>query len=118
MIRRFPLFAASLLVCFVARGVFAQSADLSVTLTGPSTIFANYDTATPTVSFTIANAGPATVPNLTMDFSPGLSVSIPGFTCGTVTDRVRCTTSSFPVTSVQGTGSMQLQQPANGMVVT
>ena len=107
MIRRFALLAASLLVCSFARGVFAQSADLSVTLSGPSTIFANYDTATATVSLSVTNAGPTTVQDATIDFSPGLSVNLPNFTCTTVTNHTRCTTSSLPPTTVQGTGSLQ-----------
>src|SRR4051794_4803601 len=107
MTRRLPLLAVSLLVCFFARGGFAQSADVSVTLTGPSTVFAHYDTATPTVTVSIANAGPVPAQNLAIDFSPGVAVSITGFDCATATNHTRCTTASFPVTTAQGTGSIQ-----------
>src|SRR5690349_10140354 len=106
------LFAAALFVCFITPGAYAQKADLSVTVTGPATVAANYDTATPTVTFSIANAGPSTVTDATVDFSPGLQVTLPNFTCATLTDHVRCTTASFPPSTVQGSGSMQLQQPA------
>lgn len=109
----------AVLLAVVSLRAHAQSADLSVTLTGPATVFADYDTATPTVSFSITNAGPTTVPDLTVDFSPGLGVNLlPFFTCETVTNHVRCTTSSFPPTTVQGTGAMHLQQPADGTVAT
>jgi|GEM_PF-3687857 len=116
MVRR-SLFAAAFFVCFVAPRAFAQAADLSVSVNGPSTILANYDTATATVTFTVTNAGPATVTDAAVDFSPGLLVNLPSFNCATVTDHVRCTTSSFPPTTVQGSGSMVVQQPAADTLV-
>jgi hypothetical protein len=111
MVRR-SLCAAALFVCFVAPGAYAQGADLSVSVNGPSTVLANYDTATATVTFTITNSGPATVTDAMVDFSPGLLVNLPKFTCATIIDHVRCTTSSFPPITVQGSGSMDVQQPA------
>jgi uncharacterized repeat protein (TIGR01451 family) len=118
MIRRLSLLAAALLLCFLAPALFAQSADVSVSLTAPSTTFAHYDSATPTILVTVKNSGPATAANVVIDFSPGLSVNLQLFNCQTVTDHVRCTSSAFPVTTVQTSGSMQIQQATLGMVVT
>ncbi|HEV8435208.1 MAG TPA: DUF11 domain-containing protein [Thermoanaerobaculia bacterium] len=118
MIRRFPVLSASLLVCVLTPAVFAQSADLAVGLLGPPTIFANYDTATAIVAISIINFGPATVQDATIDFDPGLVINIPNFTCATATNHTRCTSSSFPPSEIRATGSMQVQQPANGTVVT
>jgi uncharacterized repeat protein (TIGR01451 family) len=120
MIRRLPLLAASLVVCFLARGVFAQSADLSVTLSGPPTVVAQNDTAILPVTISITNSGPATAQNVVVDFSPGplTNVDVPSFNCATFTDHVRCTASQFAPNTVQVTATIFLDQAANGTVVT
>lgn len=120
MVRR-SLFAASLLACLVAPAAYSQIsqvADLSVSISAPASVVANVDIATATATFSITNAGPATVPDATVDFSPGLVVDLPGFTCATVTDHVRCTSASFPPGTVKGSGSIALQSPTDGTIVT
>jgi hypothetical protein len=107
-----------LFVCFVVPAAYAQNADLSVSVSAPATVVASGDTAIPTATFSITNAGPATVPDATVDFTPGLAVDLPGFTCATVTDHVRCTIASFPPGTFKGSGSMQLQYATDGTIVT
>jgi uncharacterized repeat protein (TIGR01451 family) len=119
MTHRLPLFAAVLLLGFLTPGAFGQSADVSVTLSGPPTVVAQFGLALLPVTISIKNAGPATADNVVVDFSPGPlpNLDMPYFNCTTVTDHLRCTASHFAPNTTQTTQLIVLDEPADGTVV-
>jgi uncharacterized repeat protein (TIGR01451 family) len=113
---------ASFFVILGAPIVLAQSADLSVTLTMPATVFysSGASAADATGQFTVTNAGPSIAQNVTIDFGPNTSVSLPGtgFSCGVTNGHAVCTTISMAPGSLSHSFFVHWPFAANGTVET
>ena len=100
--------------------LFAQSADLSVTVTMPSTAFYSDagNSASTTGQVTVTNAGPSTAQNVTMDFGTNASSAsfLPGFDCWLTNGRYLCTAVSMATGTISGTFRVTWPLASNGTV--
>ncbi|HEY2094682.1 MAG TPA: hypothetical protein VGJ81_22710 [Thermoanaerobaculia bacterium] len=113
------LLGLAVFACFIASAAFADSADLSLVLTGPSSVAPSGSAATVFFSLTLTNSGPSIAQGVVVDFSPGVVPDMPySFTCANAGDHMRCSAASMAPGTVQGGGGMFLQQPANGTSVS
>lgn len=113
-LRLLPLLFASSL----APLVFAQSADLSVSLTIPSTVMYAAGGARTTGHFTLTNSGPSIAQNVTVDFGPNVQASNLGLSCGEKNGHYLCTAISLVPGTVAGDVFLSWPLAPNGAVET
>jgi hypothetical protein len=109
-----------LFVCSLGPLVLAQSADLSVIMTAPSTTVYTTSYAEANAQFTVTNAGPFTAQGVVVDFDSSVRyVNCPtGFTSSQAGGHYRCTAASMAPGSLSGTFSTEWDQAPNGTVET